>query len=125
MFKDNEEEVKYINQADEQYNKIVSKVITEGYSDEGTDVRTVWADGTKAHTLSSIGYSMRFDNSQVPILTTKRVAWRTAIKELLWIWRDKSNIVQDLRDVGVNIWNEWELPSGTIGKALMASAFTQ
>lgn len=117
MFEDNNEEVKYINQADEQYNKIVSKVITEGYSDEGTDVRTVWADGTKAHTLSSIGYSMRFDNSQVPILTTKRVAWKTAIKELLWIWQQKSNVVQDLRDVGVKIWNEWELSDGTIGRA--------
>lgn len=106
-----------MNQADEQYKRVVLHTIEDGYSDENEKVRTVWADGSPAHTLSTIGHSMRFDNSQVPILTSKRVAWRTAIKELLWIWQMKSNRVQDLRDMGVKIWDEWELPDGTIGKA--------
>lgn len=106
-----------MNQADKQYKKIVEHTIENGYSDENEKVRTVWADGTPAHTLSTIGHSMRFDNTQVPILTTKHVAWKTAIKELLWIWQMKSNRVQDLRDMGVKIWDEWELPDGTIGKA--------
>ena len=106
-----------MNKADEQYKKIVKHTIENGYSDENEKVRTVWADGSPAHTLSTIGHSMRFDNKQVPILTTKHVAWKTAIKELLWIWQMKSNKVQDLRDMGVKIWDEWELSDGTIGKA--------
>ncbi|GIN66308.1 thymidylate synthase [Bacillus glycinifermentans] len=114
-----------MNQADAQYKKIVETILNHGYSDEEEQVRTVWADGTPAHTISYIGQSMNFDNSEVPILTTKKVAWKTAIKELLWIWQKKSNVVQDLRDMGVKIWNEWELEDGTIGKALIASAFTQ
>ncbi|KYC73928.1 thymidylate synthase [Bacillus sp. FSL W8-0445] len=106
-----------MNQADTQYKKIIEIILNHGYSDEKEQVRTVWADGTPAHTISYIGQTMRFDNSEVPILTTKKVAWKTAIKELLWIWQKKSNIVQDLRDIGVKIWNEWELEDGTIGKA--------
>ncbi|MCY8549274.1 thymidylate synthase [Bacillus haynesii] len=106
-----------MNQTDTQYRKIIETILNHGYSDKEEQVRTVWADGTPAHTISYIGQSMRFDNSEVPILTTKKVAWKTAIKELLWIWQKKSNVVQDLRDMGVKIWNEWELEDGTIGKA--------
>jgi thymidylate synthase len=110
-------EPKYISQADAQYNRVIDTILRVGYWDTDQKVRTVWADGTPAHTISWIGQSMIFDNSEVPILTTKKVAWKTAIKELLWIWQMKSNRVQDLRDMGVKIWNEWELPNGTIGKA--------
>jgi thymidylate synthase len=106
-----------MNQADTQYKQLVETVLSVGVMDDDQKVRTVWADGTPAHTVSWIGQSMTFDNTEVPILTTKKVAWKTAIKELLWIWQMKSNRVQDLRDMGVKIWNEWELEDGTIGKA--------
>lgn len=106
-----------MSQADIQYKKVINNIINKGYSDENENLRTVWSDGTPAHTISYIGESMRFDNSEIPILTSKRVAWKWAILELLWIWQKKSNVVQDLRDMGVNIWDEWELPDGTIGKA--------
>lgn len=103
--------------ADKQYQRIIDTILRVGVWDKDRDVRTRYADGTPAYTKSWIGQSMIFDNSEVPILTTKNVAWKTAIKELLWIWQMKSNRVQDLRDMGVNIWNEWELEDGTIGKA--------
>ncbi|UUV45963.1 thymidylate synthase [Bacillus phage vB_BanS-Thrax1] len=106
-----------MSKADLWYNEIVTDVIEQGIWDTDHDVRTVWEDGTKAYTKSIISQKMRFDNSEVPILTSKKVAWKTAIKELLWIWQMKSNVVQDLRDMGVKIWNEWEQEDGTIGKA--------
>lgn len=103
--------------ADIQYNQLVSNVLKNGVWDKDQKVRTKWKDGTPAYTKSIIGAQLKFDNSEVPILTTKEVKWEAAIKEILWIWQQKSNVVQDLRDVGVNIWNEWELSDGTIGKA--------
>jgi len=106
-----------MSQADIQYKEIIETILDKGYNDENEKVRTVWDDGTPAHTVSYIGQSMRFDNSETPILTSKKVAWKWAIKELLWIWQMKSNVVQDLRDMGVDIWDEWELEDGTIGKA--------
>lgn len=106
-----------MSQFDQQYNEIIQDIIDNGVSDNDQEVRGKWIDGTPAHTTSVISKKMRFDNSEVPMLTTKKVAWKTAIKEMFWIWQMKSNVVQDLRDMGVNIWNEWELPDGTIGKA--------
>jgi len=106
-----------LTQADKQYNEIVQDILEDGVWDKGMKVRPKWADGTPAYSKSIIGRSLRFDNCEVPILTTKRVAWKSAIKELLWIWQKKSNVVQDLRDMGVNIWNEWEQEDGTIGRA--------
>ena len=107
----------YENEADKQYRDIVKKIINNGYSDEGCKVRTKWKDGTPAFTRSIISEQLVFTNGEAPILTTKKVAWQTAIKELLWIWQQKSNVVQDLRDMGVKIWDEWEMADGTIGKA--------
>lgn len=106
-----------MSNTDVQYNKLVKDIIDNGYWDKDQEVRTKWKDGTAAHTKSVIGAQFKFDNSEVAILSAKEVKWKTAIKEMLWIWQQKSNVVQDLKDVGVNIWNEWELPDGTIGKA--------
>lgn len=107
-----------MGQADTQYNELIQTVMKEGISDKGMQVRTVWKDGTPAHSLSVIGRTLRFDNSEVPILTTKKVMWKAAITEgPFWIWQMKSNRVKDLRDMGVTIWDEWELEDGTIGEA--------
>lgn len=108
-----------VGQFDKQYRDLVLNVLDNGYSSKTNEhcVRTVYADGNEAHYKSTIGQRFHFDNAEVPVSTSKRLAWKSAIKELLWIWQKKSNVVQDLRDMGVNIWNEWEQEDGTIGKA--------
>jgi thymidylate synthase len=53
---------------------------------------------------------LKFDlEEEFPILTTKFVAWRAAILEMLWIWQVQSNDVRWLRERGVRIWDEWEI----------------
>ena len=106
-----------MTQADKQYNELVKNILENGYTDEDQKVRTVWKDGSPAHTLSIIDAKFTFDNSEVPILTSKAVAWKTSILEILWIWQQKSNVVADLQKVGVHIWDEWTMEDGTIGKA--------
>lgn len=93
------------------YNGIVQDIIENGMWDKDQQVRTKWADGSPAYTKSIINKQIRLDNSEVPILTTKKVAWKTSIKEILWIWQLKSNDVDDLRKLnGTNktVWDEWE-----------------
>lgn len=52
---------------------------------------------------------LQFDLSEeFPILTTKQVAFKSAVLELLWIYQAQSNDVRWLQDRGVKIWNEWE-----------------
>lgn len=107
-----------MSQADIQYNHIIQEIIEHGIWDKDQTVRTRWeTDGMPAYTKSLICKQMVFDNTEVPILTTKKVAWKTAIKEMLWIWQHKDNNVDNLNKMGVHIWDQWKQEDGTIGRS--------
>ncbi len=67
-------------------------------------------DRTGVGTLSVFGAMARFDLSdgQMPILTTKRVYWKLAVKEMLWFLGGGTNIQPLLRG-NVRIWTDWPL----------------
>jgi thymidylate synthase len=67
-------------------------------------------DRTGVGTMSLFGAMLRFDLSEghVPILTTKRVYWKTAVKEMLWFLTGGTNIQPLLRN-NVRIWTNWPL----------------
>ena len=79
-------------------------------------VRRVWTAGdervdrTGVGTRSLFGEQMRFDLSgdAVPLLTTKRVYWKTAAREMLWFLSGDTNIAP-LVAQGVHIWTDWPL----------------
>ena len=95
--------------ADQQYLSIVSDILDHGYYDTN---RTVTNTYKLPHRI------MQFDlEREFPILTTKKVAFKTAARELLWIYRDHSNDVRKLQEQNVHIWDEWMMEDGTIGTA--------
>lgn len=49
-----------------------------------------------------------------PILLSKKVFWKSAIKEIFWIMQKQSNVTAEL---GSHIWDAWTGPDGTIGKS--------
>lgn len=51
---------------------------------------------------------------EFPILQSKKVGWKTAVKEILWIMQKQSNVTAEL---GAKIWDEWTGDDGTIGKS--------
>jgi thymidylate synthase len=64
---------------------------------------------TGVDTMKIFGHTFRFDlEKEFPILTSKFVAWKSAILEMLWIYQAQSNDVRWLTDRGVKIWNEWK-----------------
>jgi thymidylate synthase len=67
-------------------------------------------DRTGVGTLSIFGAMARFDLSrgQVPILTTKRVYWKTAVKEMLWFLTGSTRL-RGLLQENVRIWSDWPL----------------
>ena len=79
-------------------------------------VRRVWATGservdrTGTGTRALFGETMRFDLSDgtIPILTTKRIFWKTALRELIWFLSGDRNIAPLVRQ-GVHIWTDWPL----------------
>ncbi|MDF0544194.1 thymidylate synthase [Sphingobium sp. H39-3-25] len=84
-----------------QYLDLLSQVIEHG------DERL---DRTGVGTRSIFGAMVRFNMSDgtAPILTTKRVYWKTAVKEMLWFLTGGTNI-QPLLQENVRIWTDWPL----------------
>ena len=83
--------------ADQVYIETCKRIFREGVWDTDRNVRPHWEDGTPAHTVKLFGVVNRYDLSkEFPIMTLRRTYWKSAVGELLWIWKKKSNNVHDL-----------------------------
>ena len=79
-----------------QYLKLVSDVLTEGVMEDGRNGKVLTVFGSAMH------FSLK-DNT-IPLLTTKKLAWKTCLRELLWFIRGQtSNEV--LKKQNVHIWD--------------------
>ncbi len=72
-------------------------------------------DRTGTGTLSVFGHQLRHDLKKgFPLLTTKKVHFKSIAYELLWFLRGDTNI-KFLKDNGVSIWDEWADENGNLG----------
>lgn len=79
-------------------------------------MRHVWTSGSERRdrtgvgTRALFGATLRFDLSDgtVPLLTTKRVFWKSAVKELIWFLSGDTSI-RPLVAQGVHIWTDWPM----------------
>ena len=85
-----------LSHPENQYLNLIERVINNG-------IKTNSRNGV---TRSLVGEKMNFDltNNTLPLITTKKLAWKTCLKELFWfISGDTDNA--NLRKQNVNIWN--------------------
>lgn len=105
--------------ADKNFKKLCTDILESGNSTLGEKVRPKYADGTPSHTYFVNQVFEKYDLSkgELPILTLRQVAWKSGIKEILWIYQDQSNNLDLLKDKhGITWWDEWDIGDRTIGQ---------
>lgn len=95
-----------MNREEQQYLNLLGEILSGGCPTE---------DRTGTGTRSIFGSTMTFDLMQgFPLLTTKRVHWKSIAYELLWFLRGDTN-TKFLHDHGITIWDEWADENGDCG----------
>jgi thymidylate synthase len=84
------------NKEEQQYLDLLQDIISNGFTEVGRNGTTIGVFGRSMH------FSLK--DGKIPILTTKKVAWKTCLKELLWFVRGETNN-KILQDQGVHIWD--------------------
>ena len=85
-----------MNNLDKQYLELLDDILVNGTSKD---------DRTGTGTFSVFGRQIRHDmRDGFPLLTTKKMAWKTMTKELLWFLSGDTNI-KWLVENNCNIWN--------------------
>ena len=81
---------------EQQYLQLIRDILTKGHDEVSRN----------GNVRSLFGYSMRFSlqDGQLPLLTTKRVAWKTCFHELCWFIRGSTNN-KELQKNNVHIWD--------------------
>ena len=105
-----------MTRADYYMEEMIEKIQKCGYKD--INPRPKYADGTPAHTIS-VNHTFRtYDLSEgdFPICTLRPQAWKTGIKEIFTIYQKPTNNLEEMREMGVGWWDEWDIGDGTIGQ---------
>lgn len=90
-----------------EYLELLQKVLTEG---------EFKADRTGVGTYSLFGEQLKIDLRRgFPLLTTKKVHFKSIVYELLWFLKGDTN-VKYLHEHGVTIWDEWADENGDLGR---------
>lgn len=96
----------------------LTRLSKSGYRDENPRGRYK-SDGKPAHSImvrGSVFEVFDLQNNELPITETRNIGINTSISELLVIYQDQSNKIEDFEKRGVNWWKDWDIGDGTIGE---------
>ena len=119
------EKRRYMSKFDEQYLELCQKILTTGEKittdpkilkqKTNQEVQSNFPNHlaqtvTPTTTIRLPHQILQFDLSEeFPILTTKFVAFKTAVLEMLWFYQAQSNDVRWLQERNIKIWDQWEI----------------
>lgn len=99
--------------ADKLFKETCKDILANGTDTRGEKVRPHWPDGEPAYTIKKFCVVNRYDlRKEFPAITLRKVALKSAMDEILWIYQKKSNNIHDLNS---HIWDAWADKEGSIG----------
>lgn len=107
-----------MSKADLVFKDNIQKILNEGTWDENP--RPKYSDGELAYTkfISQVYEEYDLDKGEFPITTLRPIGWKSAIRELLWIYLDQTNELSVLKDKhNIHWWDSWQVENtGNIGQ---------
>ncbi len=117
-----------MSQFDDQYIALCRKILAQGekitnYAPrDSRDCRLTTAIPDHTSQAASAAATIRLPHQilqfdlgvEFPILTSKKVAFKSAVLEILWIYQVASHDVRWLQDRGIKIWDEWEISASGV-----------
>ena len=82
------------------YLDLCDDILTHGFREKGRNGYTFRIPGR--HWVIDLG-------EEFPILTSKKTAWKSAVREMYWIWKENSIDVRWLQERGIHIWDKFEI----------------
>lgn len=102
-----------MNKADKYFIETLKEIMTSPYTTNKHMTRTVWSDTNEpAHTryITQVFHKYDISKGEYPICSIRPLAWKSAIKEILWIYQDQTNDLDVLEDkYNIHWWNAWEV----------------
>jgi len=102
--------------ADKYYIDNLNEIINNGCFDDNP--RPKYKDGIAAHSkfITQVFETYDISKEEFPITTLRNTAIKSGIKEIFWIYQMQSNKLDDLHNMGVYWWDEFNIGDSTIGQ---------
>lgn len=101
-----------MSKVDDIFVQDLKEIMKQGWE---IDNRAKWNDGTEVKTKRILQVVNKFDLSEgFPILSLRKINYKVAIDEIIWIMIKMSN---NVKDINSSIWNSWSNENGDINKA--------
>ena len=107
----------YTTKADEYVIKTLNYILDSDIGSLDIKPRAHWKDGAPAHAISANHIGHEYDlGEDSPFMTLRPTSYKSAIGEILWIYRDASNNLDELKDkYNITWWDSWDIGNRTIG----------
>ena len=106
-----------MSKADMCFKDALYEITRYGDHDYAYNVRPKWEDGEKAHSfyITQVFNKCDYGYDGVPIQTVRKIAWKSALREILAIYQKRATTREEFESMGITWWESWFNEDGNLG----------